>query len=344
MEIAVRIGLLARCDERGIAQQTHEFFLNMKPVATLVMLLQDPAWPEDPAKFNGRGVDHCYVDPRTRLLDERKARKLLRDIDVLFCVETLMDWRLVEWAHEERVRTVIQGNPEFYIHQISPEIPHPDIWCWPTTWLQDQLPIGPILPVPVPDQAPFPAADPHDGPLRVLHVAGHAAAGDRNGTLPFMEALQYVNRHVEVTVVGQDGWLPTSRPGPKVKLFTNPFGVENRWSLYRGQHLLVSPRTYGGLSLPVQEALRCGMVVVMPDASPNQTWPGPRLPIRKGRLHPSPGGPVPTVMTDPRHIAHVIDEYDLDRDKLAREMAESLHWATENTWTRLRPRYERVLG
>lgn len=340
----MRVGLLARCDERGIAQQTHEFFLNMKPVATLVMLLQDPAWPEDPAKFEGRGIDHVYVDPKDRLLDERKVRKLLRNVDVLFAVETLMDWRLVEWAHEERVRTIIQGNPEFYIHQRDKSLPHPDVWCWPTTWLQNQLPVGPTLPVPVPNQPPTMAADPNDGPLRVLHVAGHAAAADRNGTLPFMAALEYVKRDVEVTVIGQDGWLPEARPAPKVKLMVNPFGVDDRWEMYHNQHLLISPRSYGGLSLPVQEALRCGLVPMMPDCPPNNTWPGPRIPVRKGRLHPSPGGPVPTFLVDPRHIAHVIDDYERDRDKLAHEMSVSVQWASENTWSRLRPLYDRILN
>lgn len=340
----MKIGLLARCDERGIAHQTHEFFLNMQPEATLVMCLQDPAWPEDPAKFRrGRNVDHVIVDPRTRDLDERKARKLLRQIHVLFAVETLMDWRMVSWAREANVRTVIQGNPEFYIHRRDKMLPHPDVWCWPTDWLVNQLPVGPILPVPVPNHAPAHAADPFDGPLRVLHVAGHAAAADRNGTLPFMEALQWVQRPVEVTVVGQDGWLPMARPSRTVTLSTNPFGVENRWSLYHGQHLLVAPRSYGGLSLPVQEALRCGLVVLMPNCSPNQMWPGPRIAGRKGRLHNSPGGPVPTVMADPRHIAHAIDDYERNRDKLAKDMVESIRWAEEHTWNRLRPVYERVL-
>lgn len=159
-----------------------------------------------------------------------------------------------------------------------------------------------------------------------------------------MESLHHVTRRVEVTVVGQDGWLPAARPASKVALSTNAFGVTNRWSMYHGQHILISPRSYGGLSLPVQEALRCGLVVMMPDCEPNQMWPGPRIPARKGRLHPSPGGPVPTYMSDPRHIAHVIDEYDRDRDRLAKDMAESNHWAEENTWSRLRPLYDRILN
>lgn len=339
----MRIGLLARCDERGIAHQTREFFLAMKPHRTLVFCLNDPLWPEDTGKFYGTNVDFVNMKP-DRVCDERKARKLLQDIDVLFAVETLMDWRIADWARDLGVRTVVQGNPEFYVHERF-GWPHPDQWVWPTTWMQDQLPVGRLLPVPAPDEIAITAAHFTESPLRVLHVAGHAAAGDRNGTVDFMESLHHITREVVVTVIGQDGWLPETKAiPPNVSLQMQPSGVADRWSMYVGQHLVVLPRKYGGLCLPAIEAMASGCAVVMPDCPPNSMWPGPRINARKGRLHPAPYGPVQTYNLDPRHIAHVIDLYARHPADLAHEQETARAWYWGNRWSNWREEYLEVLS
>lgn len=340
----MKVGLLARADDRGIASQTHEFYKHLNPSRTLVMMLHDPAWPENPARYNGRGVDYVDVDPSLRHIDQRKIRKLARDVDTVFAVESLMDWRAADWIRGERARSVVQGNPEFYIHRRFPGLSEPDVWVWPTYWMLDELPDGPVLPVPIPDNVPQTAAHPDDPTYRVLHVAGHAAAGDRNGTVDFMECLASLRRPVEVTVIGQDGWLPSSSPGPKVRLGLRPFGVENRWDLYRGQHLVVLPRKYGGLSLVAQEAMAAGCAVLMPDCPPNDTWPGPRVRARRGRLHNAPFGRIQTYNTDPRELANMIDNLEQHRDQLAKFQADARQWARVNTWSALTPAYVKVLG
>lgn len=339
----MRVGLLARCDNRGIGYQTHEFFKHMKPHRTLVLCLNDAAWPEDMSRYNFPNVDYVSVGP-DRVIEDRKILKLLRDIDVLFAVETMMDWRIAEWAREAGVRTVVQGNPEFYVHDRF-GFPHPDRWVWPTNWMLDALPGDWILPVPTPDECPVRAGDYDDERLRVLHVAGHAAAGDRNGTINFMESLQYVGQPIEVTVVGQDHWLPEPPFVPKhVTLHRLPTGVEDRWSMYAGQHVVMLPRKYGGLCLPAQEACRAGCAVVMPDCVPNETWPGPRLMTRKGRNHRTPYGSVGTFDVEPRRIARAIDEYAKDRQKLENDMIDALLWGATNTWMMLQDQYEEALS
>lgn len=339
----MRIGLLARCDNRGIAYQTYEFYRHMKPHRTLVLCLSDPLWPEDPSRYNFHNVDFVSVGP-DRVIDDRKAHKLLRDIDVLFAVESLMDWRIADWAKEAGVRTVVQGNPEFYVHDRF-GWPHPTRWVWPTGWLIGELPPGQILPVPTPDECRVAAGIPDMGPLRILHPAGHAAAGDRNGTINFMESLQYISAKVEVTVVGQDHWLPKPPRLPgTVDLHLYKDGVPDRWSMYAGQHVVVLPRKYGGLCLPAQEACRVGCAVVMPDCIPNSMWPGPRLSARKGRLHNTPYGRVQTYDLDPRHIARKIDEYAKNRDVLKNDMNEAYIWGSANTWAMWRERYEEALS
>lgn len=341
----MKIGLMARADSRGIGYQTLNLYRHLHPYRTLVMLLHDRLWPEDISRFDGTNVDHVDVDPGLRLLDERKARKLARGTDCVFAVESLMDWRMIDWAREEGSATVVQANPEFLIHKVDPSLPHPDRWVYPTPWLLEDLPQGEVLPVPVPDSAPFLAPEPTGEPIKVLHVAGHAAAGDRNGTVEFMDCLRYLKRPARVTVYGQDGWLPRvpNLPG-YVELILNPNGVKDNWDLYRDQQLIVLPRKYGGLCLPAQEAARCGLAVMMPDCSPNEIYPGHRIPTRKGRLHHAPGGRIPTFNVDARYLATAIDERAHDQQLLHFEMWQSQQWAHKNSWSNLLPLYRQILS
>lgn len=338
----MKIGLLARCDRRGIAYQTHEFWSHMKPHRTLVIRMNNPLHPEDISMYPGKGVAFIDVQP-DRVMDERIVRRFLHEIDVLFAVETLMDWRVAVWAKEMGVRTVVQGNPEFADHHHSPGRPHPDLWLWPTDWMIKDLPKGEILPVPAPDQRPL-AADPSAEPLKVLHVAGLAATGDRNGTVDFMNALARVTQPVHVTVVGQDHWLPEANPSRNITLTLNAKGVEDRWDLYRDQHVVVLPRRYGGLSLPSNEACAAGLAIIHPDCSPNEHWPGFKLPARRARLHRAPFGAIQTHSTDPVYIARAIDQLSKNREMLGRLQSESRAWAFRNSWTALKPRYLEVLA
>lgn len=342
----MKLGLLARADSRGLGYQTLEFYKHMKPHRTLVMLLNDKVWPEDVSRYPGKSVDFTNVDPHARELDERKARKIARECDVIFAAETLMDWRLADWARQDGCRTAVQANPEFLLHRIRGDLFFPDLWIYPTPWMIDELPPGEIVPVPVPDKAPFLAPDPcGEEPLRVLHVAGHAAAGDRNGTLEFMESMRYLKRPAQITVIGQDGWLPKPSFLPSyVSLQTIPDGVADRWDLYRNQHIIVQPRKYGGNYLVAAEAARCGLSVILPDCDPNHVYPGFRMPCRKGRLHSAPGGRIQTHNCDPRAIAAIIDERERRRELVLDEQRQSRNWADHHSWSMLKPLYEKVLG
>jgi hypothetical protein len=106
----------------------------------------------------------------------------------------------------------------------------------------------------------------------------------------------------------------------------------------------VLPRKYGGLCLPAQEACRVGCAVVMPNCVPNDTWPGPRIPARKGRLHRAPSGRIQTYDVDPHRIALQIDTYAKNRDILMDDMIEAHIWGMTNTWGMWKKRYEEALS
>lgn len=349
----MRLGLIGRADNRGIGIQTWEFWANMGQPRTLCVLMNEPGWPEDTGRF---GTDVTFVDsnlsPRLheRGLNERRCRQWLQGLDVVFAVETVYDWNLIDWAHQAGAKVVVQLNPEFTCHHHNPDWQQPDLWVNPTTWMRDELmSLGPygdtILPVPCSTPKPV-AADPYDGPLRVLHVVGKAAAHDRAGTSDVVEAIAALREEVHVTIVTQEQEIPFRiRHAHNVTVDVKLNGVADRWDMYENQHLLVSPRRYGGLHLPGLEAMSRGLAVMMPNCSPNDMWPGPRIPARKGTTFRCPFGRIPTFSVHPIDLARAIDLLAREREMLADEMSCALDWAELNCWDELRDRlYEPLLG
>lgn len=316
----------------------------MWPDMVLHVRIASPShrWPHNPDAFTGMGLNEIAVDLRDDRLDEDAMRAFVDSVDVIFTAETMYDWRLCNIAREADVATIVHGNPEFYRHDRElREAPGPDSWWWPTNWLIGQLPSGPIVPIPVDDDWPHLAGDPNDEVLHVVHVAGHRAAGDRNGTEPFMAALRLIGSKVRVTVVGQDGSLPPAGRLPKnVELVTNLEGVDDRRQLYAEAHLVVLPRRYGGNCLPAYEAMASGCALAMSNCAPNHAWPVALIAGRMGRPQRTPFGSIPAFSCSPHSIASVIDNLARDRGHLACLMGESTEWAQAHRWSVLGPVYD----
>lgn len=350
----MKLGLVGRVDFRGIGFQSEHLWHGLARPRVLAVTMND-GWPCDEGRFGYDDVLFVESNLSARLgertLDENICRDFLKGLDVVLAVETPYDWDFCLWAREMGVKTVIQGNPEMYAHDrpiplrgnTVYDFPHPDVWAWPTTWLKDELPEGPLLPVPTWDRPNV--AAPHDtNELRILHVAGKQAAGDRNGTFEFIESLRSLNELVHVTIVTQERRLPhhwRKRGNVEVEVVTN--GIDDRWEMYENKHVVVLPRKYGGLCLPALEAMSCGLAVLMSDQSPNETWPGPRVKSRMGRNVITPAGKVGTREVHPLDLAEAIDRLARDRDGLRDEMQIASEWAKDNNWGALRPLYRKVL-
>lgn len=317
----------------------------MQPERTLLVDMGELArgFPVHLDRYPGATVVHYDRG----LLPEGPVREFLVGLDAVFTVETFYDWRICRWADEAGVATVCQLNPEFM--RPVDELPaRPTRWWAPTSWRLGHLPEGTrVVPVPVAGDR-FPLCPPEsDEPLRVLHVAGHHAMADRNGTAVVLESLGRLRPPMRVTVATQDARLPSSargrRGGIEVQALTG--GVRDYWHLYHDQDVLVMPRRYGGLCLPVQEAMAAGLAVVMTDAEPqSSTWP--IVPIRAALSRPKlrcPGGPLPLATPRPESVAEQLNLL-ADRDRLRCQQEQSVEWARANTWEMLRPLYQQELA
>lgn len=322
----MKVGLIARAENRGLGIQTWEAHRALAPAKTLVV---DVANPEGYAMHLDRFPDAEVVELRQqRWLPEALCREWLDGLDVVLSCETFYDWRFVEWAHEQGVATVCQVNPEFFVD----DHPHPTVWWNPTTWRLDSLPEGTrVVPVPVAlDRYPESGNRKVDGALRVLHVVGRPAYGDRNGTELLSKAARRLSPDVEVVVTSQRS---TSHAAAIVR------EVDHYWSLYDGFDVLVMPRRYGGLCLPVQEAMAAGLAVVMPSCSPNLDWPIVPVAWRYRGALPVPAGQVQMAETDAVDLARVLNHLAEDRDYLNDSRDRACKWAVEHSWEALLPLY-----
>lgn len=339
----MRIGLIVRAEERGLGIQTYEAWRHLSPAKTLLVDVgTERAFGFDgrPERYPDATVFHA---PDLRF-DEKRTRDWLEGLDVVWSAETFYDWRMCDWARDMGVRTVCHANPELWPHYRYP-FPEPDAWWVATPWRLEHLPPRTrVVPHPVAldrfetgdHLGPY---DTWDGPLRVLHVVGRAAIGDRNGTATLLEAVRNLRRPMDITVASQRpdelGNLPAGNRRHRV--FLRTMGPTREYpQLYEQQDVLVLPRRYGGLCLPVQEALGAGLAVVMSDCSPNEIWPGERVLAKPGITIEMLGGVIDTWNTDPVGLANVLNELSSNREALKAARQASWDWALLHSWEALR--------
>lgn len=343
--MSLRIGLIARCESsRGLAIQSHNLFLHV-PVERVLLVRRQPHaldCEERPEWYPG--ATHITYDHINHTLPQEIVMEWLEGLDVVFTVETPYDWRFPDWARSMRVKTVIQGNPEFYRHDQDSHIlagnnnykAHPDAWWWPTPWRLDRLPPGQVVPVPMPDIEPVAYTG---NPPRFLHVVGKRAYEDRNGTDIVINALRGIEEPCDFTINGFGWELPEINllPNVPVNLTVERAGVEDRWGMYRDQSILVLPRRYGGLSLPALEAAVSGLGVLMPSCSPNQVLASGFLAARDDRTINMACGRVNVADVNFRDLSAAINDLIRNPEEVQRMQKNSL--AMVPRWSECLPIY-----
>jgi len=339
--VTLRTGIFIRSTARGLATQTQEAWRGFPFDAALHITDGNPLWPENLWPVHRPADTYRAVLENGRLYSE-EMDQFLDQVDIVFSVETLYDQYVAKRLQHRGIRTVVQGNCELW----RPSQPQTNgtKWVWPTPWRLPGVPEGPTIPVPVAMDCSAVAAD-IDEPLVVVHPAGHRAVGDRNGTDLVLAALSAVRTDVTLRIIGQDGKGSIVRPGKQlglpgnVKVEVLETGLADRWAIYDGAHAVLLPRRYGGLCLPVQEALQAGVVPLMTDCDPNPWWPIIPIPASKGKGQRVPYGAIETWSANPRHIARRIDELNWNRQLLVDGRKAAAEWTAAHTWEALGPMY-----
>lgn len=336
----MRLGLIARADSRGLGNQTRAYHDNLHPVKTMVVdcpsmkpLPIRKDWYPSSTWING-------------LPTPRDWQRWLQGVDVVLSAETFYGPHLPHIARQMGVKTVLACNYEF----LDPH-DQPTLWATPSRWHWSQIP-DPKVFLPVPIETERFAPQPADKAVNFLHLIGRPAVHDRAGTADFLRALQYVHSDITVTITCQEPGYVRSlmlsngiRLPDNIDLHVREGDRADYWDLYTDQHVLVSPRRFGGLSLPHQEACAAGLPVIATHCSPNSDW----LP-HEWLVSASKVGEF--------HVKQRIDLYSADHLALAEKISrfanypvfyreaseQALGIAKRLSWDELKGLYEKVLA
>jgi hypothetical protein len=250
----MRIGLIARSDRSGLGFQTKALYDYLKPDKTLVI---------DSTPFNGRAqVKDWYregvgqVMYSNGFMSNETTSDFLKDIDVVITCEVPYNDMLYTLARKRGIKTILQPNAELNPHFLERRLDLPDVFFLPSSWLmQETLALGVpchIVKPPIIQPRLYKEIPKEVGTLKVLHFGGRRAAHDRNGTevvrqLPHIQGI-YLDIHDQAESE-----------------------IEDQRDLYeKDYHVILIPRRYGGLCLPMLEALSYGIPVIMPNIEPNR--------------------------------------------------------------------------
>lgn len=339
----VRIGLVARADYTGLGIQTHDFYRHMTPDKTLVVDLHHlNGQTNDMSRYPGAQVLSYtpYPDTRRSHPDAIRAfRDFLKDIDVVFTCETPYDYFLFEEAQRRGVKTVLQYNFELLDHVSEPDLPRPDLFMAPSLWRYDEIafPNKVFVPVPV-DRSRFPARPKTEARVFV-HPGGNPAMEDRNGTQVLLDAWRMVKSDVSLVCYTQ--WGAYAAPDSRVKIRRGT--VPDQAQFYDGADVFVMPRKFGGLCLPLNEALSSALPAVMTDLDPQRAFLDPRLLVPTWHSRQAMAKcPIDIYEPHADALANKIDLLASNPDLVAESSAHSEAVAERISWERLAPLYRDV--
>lgn len=361
----MRLGLIARADNSGLGMQTWEFFKHMNPAKTMVVDISkfnnNKTYPE---RYSGPQVYHIKGFPTNAQVDT-----FLDGLDVVFIAEAAYNPYLYEKAREMGVKTAVQYNYEFMDWLVNPLYPKPDMLIAPSKWHFDEVqkwcegngvkhvylhcPVNTNLLNISQEEATNKKAQ------TFLHVAGRSAAMDRNGTETVIAASRYLKTNAQILIhfQGEQG-LPHQAThsieyyckllethGNDNKVTIQTIDYPNYQDVYQDGDVMILPRRYGGNCLPMNEALACGMPVIMPNISPNNEFlPNEWLTeTTPGSVSFTPRTTVEVTKPSPIDLAKKIDEfYNLTQGEFFMEIVKAQNLAYLISWEQMKPKYIEV--
>ena len=315
----MKIGIVARCDQGGLASLSYDFWKHMPEITKeLVVMVQ-------------QGGNNPYMYPKGIVCEGvptlDKIDEFLADIDLVLIFETPYNWNILSLAKKRGIKTVLIPNYEWS----NPNPPlHPDLYLCPSLLDYDVYKKynAKYLPIPV-DRKLIPFKLRKKAETFVFNNGG-GGTGGRNGMKALLEAIPMVKSDVQFIIRSQ-----IEQPIIEDKRVKIEYGhLANRADLFKEGDVFLFPHMFNGLSLPIQEALSAGMPVVSTNIYPHNTY----LPhewlfdpdgFQKGRVN-EVAREIEVASLDPKKIAEKIDEYankDITEDsKKANEIAEKFDW------------------
>jgi glycosyltransferase involved in cell wall biosynthesis len=317
-------GIIARCDNTGLGNQTRDLVRMLSPDRILLV---------NSAKFNNNKqypewYDGYNVTMTNGFPTKQEVAIFMDGLNSVLTCETFYHPHFINLAQRRKVKTLMQYNYEFLDHLNKPDMPLPTYMISPSYWKVDETiaKFGndtKVVHIPPPIYLDdFKSARENNmskDHKRILHIGGKAASQDRNGTQTVIDMLRHSKADYELVIRSQSELNINYKDS---RLTVEIGNIDSRSEMYNGFDAMVMPRRYAGLCLPMNEALVSGLPVFMTDISPNnQILPSDWL-VSSSK--------VSTLMTrvkldvyeaDVKELAKKIDRYIDSDKKLQKEKA-----------------------
>ncbi len=333
----MKVGTLCFATERGLGYLAKSFYDN--GIITDVAVLNHGKIPTQLQWYPGS----LYITRRP--LPNPQMKKLIEDADVMLFFETPFDWELIKYAKQVGTKTALMT-----MYECSPtpkNMPHkPDLFICPSVLDADIFHKENHVFIPVPVEVPWTQ---RTKALRFVHNSGYIGLNGRNGTLELLQAMQYVESPIELTVRCQEprGLTKLQQQVPKVLndkrvKFEGHVPYED---LYKHFDVSVAPEKFNGLSLPLQEAHAQGLLVMTTNRYPHNTWlpTEPLIPVKEYITAKVAGRfmSFSQAVLEPKLIAQTIDQW-YGRN-ITEQSTIGKYWAEGMSWASLKPKYIEAL-
>lgn len=326
----MKIGFIARYDNSGLGILSWEMWEHLKPYK--ILAIDNGAYRTFPERLEGQDVRYSK-----RNISDADFEWLLDGIDLLLTIETAYIKGAYVKARKKGIKSVLMPMYESLPNNIEVATDTPDLFLCPSLLdyreLQDRKV---LLPMPVNrERVKFRQRD----VARIfLHNAGHGGMASRNGTTELLEAIPMVKNPDILFIIRSQNPLQCSDPRVRIEVGN----VKNYWNLWDEGDVFVFPEKFNGLSLPVNEALSSGMVVMSSNRFPFNEWipTEPLIDIQQNVRVKISSRLLDYAIIKPEAIARKIDEYAMqdisELSKKSNEIAEKI------SWKKLLPEYIKV--
>lgn len=272
-------------------------------------------------------------------LDRSIAQRFIATVDTMLFFETPFLWELINDCKVLGTKSVLMP-----MHECMPDpLPTtPDLILCPSA-LEMRLYGGVFIPVPA-STVPF---NLRKTATTFVHNAGNLGLKGRNGTFELLMALPHIKSPIKLIVRSQTDEIKKLM-GPQIandERLDLRIGSVPHDELWEEGDVFVFPEKFNGLSLPLQEARAAGMLVMAADRFPMNSWlpRDPLVPVEYEFFTQIRNGWVKfkEAKITPQAIAATIDDWFCqDIEEYSRQ---GLHWAHDNGWAVLGPRYKEAL-
>ena len=264
-------GIIARCDNTGLGNQTRDLVRMLNP--DIILLINS-------AKFNNNKqypewYDGYNVTMTNGFPTKQEVAIFMDGLNSVLTCETFYHPHFINLAQRRKVKTLMQYNYEFLDHLNKPDMPLPTYMISPSYWKVDETiaKFGndtKVVHIPPPIYLDdFKSARENNmskDHKRILHIGGKAASQDRNGTQTVIDMLRHSKADYELVIRSQSELNINYKDS---RLTVEIGNIDSRSEMYNSFDAMVMPRRYAGLCLPMNEALVSGLPVFMTDISPN---------------------------------------------------------------------------